>query len=175
LAATLSSNYGIYGPAFELMANVARPASGEYLDNEKYELKHWDIDRADSLRFLIERVNRARQDNTALHNNESLRFHPIENDQLICYSKHARKTPNVVLVVVNLDPHNVQAGWVHLDLQALGLSEHEPFVVHDLLSGARFTWRGPGNFVQLNPQEMPAHLFVIEGTRHLETDYEHYE
>ena len=104
LAATLSSNYGIYGPAFELMEHVARESgSEEYLNSEKYEVKHWDLDRPDSLRDLIALVNRARRENPALQSNWGLRFHDIDNGQLIAYSKSTDDARNVVITVVNLD------------------------------------------------------------------------
>jgi starch synthase (maltosyl-transferring) len=95
LASTLGANYGIYGPAFELMEHTpARPGSEEYLDSEKYQIRNWDLDRADSLRHFIRRVNQVRRANPALHSNGSLRFHQIENDQLLVYSKHTSRPLN---------------------------------------------------------------------------------
>src|SRR5205085_13523 len=98
LAATLSSNYGIYGPAFELMENVPRPGSEEYIDNEKFELKAWDIDRADSLREVITVVNRIRRDNPALQQMTNITFHPTDNLALMCFSKKDPLSGNVVIV-----------------------------------------------------------------------------
>src|SRR5690606_15787186 len=161
LAATLSSNYGIYGPAFELMENRPRPGSGEYLDNEKYELKTWDIQRPDSLRPLIRRVNRIRRDNPALHDNRLLRFHHSENPAILCYSKRTEDRSNVVLVAVSVDPHHRQGGFVHLDLGELGLGDG-PFHVRDLIGGGRYAWYGSRNYVELDPHSMPAHIFHIE-------------
>jgi len=92
LAATLSSNYGIYGPAFELQEHVPRePGSEEYRDSEKYEIRSWDLERPDSLRPLIEKVNAIRREHPALHGNRSLRFHGVSNDAMLCYSK---RTPD---------------------------------------------------------------------------------
>jgi len=162
LAATLAASYGIYGPAFELCE--ARPrelGSEEYLDSEKYEIKHWDIDRADSLRDFIARVNRIRRDNLALHSNLSLDFHTVDNEQIICYSKKTEDLSNVIVVVVNLDPHYTQSGWVDLPLSMPGLPEQQTFQVHDLLSDARYLWHGPRNYVELNPHICPAHIFRI--------------
>jgi starch synthase (maltosyl-transferring) len=164
LAATLSSNYGIYGPAFELTDNVARErGSEEYLNSEKYELKQWRLNSPNSLRDLIARVNRIRQENAALHRNHNLHFHVTDNPMLLAYSKSTRDGSNAILTVVNLDPVYVQSGWVTLDLAALELTQpDEPFVVHDLLSDARYTWRGKRNFVMLRPGVSPAHIFRIE-------------
>jgi len=163
LAATLSSNYGIYGPAFELQEHEPRsPGSEEYLHSEKYEVRQWDLGPPDSLAPLITRVNAARRAHPALQQNRTLCFHHVDNDQLIAYTKTA-SGPDVVLVVVNLDPLHNQSGWVHLDLDLLGIDPGRPYRVHDLLTGARFEWCGPRNFVALDPAT-PAHLFRVEGS-----------
>jgi starch synthase (maltosyl-transferring) len=162
LAATLTANYGMYGPAYELLDNRLRPGSGEYMDNEKYELKNWDIDRSDSLRPLIRRINRIRRENPALHDNRLLHFHQAENPNILCYSKRTEDRSNVILVAANVDSWNRQAGFVHLDLAELGLSTDQPFRVRDLVGGGRFTWHGSRNYVELDPYSMPAHVFTIE-------------
>jgi starch synthase (maltosyl-transferring) len=152
LAATLSSSYGIYGPAFELMEHRARePDSEEYLDSEKYQLRHWDLERPDSLRDIIADVNRIRRENPALQTNQTLRLHGVDNPELIAYSKVTEDRANVVLVVVNLDPEHVQSGWTDLALWDLGVDVTAPFEAVDLLSGDRFRWRGGHNFVKLGP------------------------
>ncbi|MGE0682951.1 MAG: alpha-1,4-glucan--maltose-1-phosphate maltosyltransferase [Candidatus Binatia bacterium] len=175
LAATLGSSYGIYGPAFELCENRPREAgSEEYLNSEKYEIRHWDLDRPDSLKEIIGRVNRIRRENPALHRNEHLRFHPIDNDQLICYSKHSEDSANVIVVVVNLDPHHTHTGWMELALEELGLTADHPYQVHDLLSEARYLWHGSRNYIQLNPQAMPAHVFRIRRRVRTERDFDYY-
>jgi len=162
LAATLSSSYGIYGPAFELMDNQLRPGSGEYLDNEKYELKQWDIARPDSLRPLIRRINRIRRDNPALQQNRLLHFHASDNPNLLCYSKRTDDHASVILVAVNLDPNGRQGGMIHLDLGQLGVTGDQPFRVRDLVGGGRYTWQGPHSYVELDPYTLPAHVFIIE-------------
>jgi starch synthase (maltosyl-transferring) len=172
LAATLSSNYGIYGPAFELMDHVARPGAEEYIDNEKYELKHWNIERADSLRALIARINRIRKEHACLQDNTSLEFHPTDNESLICYSK--RRDDQALIVVVNLDPHHRQSGWLHLDLEKLGIRDHTGYQVHDLLSYARYLWSGSRNYVELDPAGMPAHLFAIRYRVRSEADFDYF-
>jgi len=162
LAATLGASYGIYGPAFELYDNRPRErGSEEYLDAEKYEIKRWELDRPDSLKDFIARVNRIRKENPALQSDWSLSFHQVDNDQLICYSKGTEDLGNVIVVVVNLDPNYTQSGWVELDLEALGLDPREPYQVHDLLTDARYLWHGARNYVELNPNVVPAHIFRL--------------
>jgi starch synthase (maltosyl-transferring) len=165
LAATLSANYGIYGPAFELVEHRAvREGSEEYLDSEKYQLRQWDLDAPHSLRDLIALVNRVRRTHQALHHDRTLHFHQTDNDHLLCYSKTTLDGADPVLVVVNTDPHQRQGGWVTLDLDALGLAHDEPFTVHDLLASGTYTWQGASNFVELDPQVLPAHVFSVAPT-----------
>lgn len=175
LAATLSANYGIYGPAFELFENRARePGSEEYLDSEKYQIRQWDRDRPDSLRDFVARMNRIRRDNPALQQDWNLTFHDVDNDEIICFSKAGDDMSNVVLVVVNLDAYHVQSGWVELPLEALGLDTRHPYQMHDLLSGARFLWHGPRNYVQLDPASVPAHIFRLRRKVRSERDFEYF-
>ncbi len=175
LAATLAASYGIYGPPFELMEHAARdPGSEEYLDSEKYQLRQWDLERPDSLAELVARVNRIRRENPALQSDRGLRFHATDNEQLLCYSKASEEGDNVVLTVVNLDPHHLQAGWLDLDLDELGLSAGEGFQVHDLLSGARYLWQGAHNFVQLDPASAPAHVFRVRRRTRTERDFDYF-
>jgi len=175
LAATLGASYGIYGPAFELCENTPREqGSEEYLNSEKYEIKNWDIDRPDSLKEIISRVNRIRRENVALQSDWSLHFHPVDNDRLICYSKQTQDLSNLVIVVVNLDPHYIQSGWVELHLDDLGLDDSEPYQVHDLLSDGRYIWNGPRNYVELNPHVVPAHIFRVRHRVHTERNFDYY-
>ena len=162
LAATMTSNYGIYGAAFELLEDVPfKPGSEEYLNSEKYELKHWDLDSPTSLKSYIAQVNAIRRGNKALQGMEGIAFHPTDNPYLICYSKATKDFSDRILVVVNLDPFNVQAGFVTLDMGGLGLAGDAAFEVHDLLTGNRFAWSGPRNYVELRPAELPAHIFRV--------------
>ncbi len=175
LAATLGANYGIYGPAFELCENRPREVGGEeYLASEKYEIKHWDITRPDSLKDFIARVNRIRRQNPALQSDRSLRFHHVDNDQLLCYSKCTDDRANVILVIVNLDPHHTHTGWVDLSLETLGLDLRQPYQVHELLSDARYLWQGSRNYVELNPQIAPAHIFRLRRRMRTERDFDYY-
>ena len=182
LAATLSSSYGIYGPAYELLDNVPRsPGSEEYFNSEKYQLRHWgdwDVARPDSLAQLIAQINTIRRDNPALQSNESLRFFSTDNDQLIAYSKQTAKQTadgdNIILSIVNLDPHNPQSGWVTLDAEILMLDSASQFEVHDLLSDQRFTWQGLRNFVILDPRQAPAHVFRLRRRQHSEQSFDNF-
>ena len=175
LAATLCANYGIYGPAFELCENRPRePHSEEYLDSEKYEIRHRDLDRPDGLRDFIVRVNAARHANAALQFDWNLRFHAVDNDQLICYSKTTADRAGSMLMVVNLDPNHTQSGWVNLNLAELGIDAGEVFQAHDLLSDARYLWRGPRNYVELNPQICPAHVLRLRRHAHTERDFDYF-
>jgi starch synthase (maltosyl-transferring) len=162
LAATLSPGYGIYGPAFELMENVPREkGSEEYLNSEKYEIKRWDIERKDSLRDFIARVNRIRRENPALRSNRNLWFNATDNDNLLCYSKHTGDLSNIILVVVNLDPHNTRSGRINVPIKAWGLDPAQPCQAHDLLNDAGYAWREEWNHVELNPGVCPAHIFLV--------------
>ena len=175
LAATLGANYGIYGPAFELCEQQARELGNEeYLNSEKYEIRQWDLERPASLKDFIARVNLIRRENPALHGDWSLRFHAVENEQLLCYSKMAADFANVILVVVNLDPHHIHAGWLELSLETLGLDQHQPYQVHDLLSDARYLWQGSRNYVELNPQSAPAHIFRLRRRVRTERDFDYF-
>ena len=162
LAGTLGANYGIYGPAFELCENRRRDKeSEEYLNSEKYELKQWDIKSPESLKDFIAQVNHIRRENPALQSDLSLRFHSVDNDSLICYSKRTEDLSNVILVIVNLDYRYKQAGWVDLSLEELGLDRGKSYKVHDLLADATYRWQGSRNYVELDPQRIPAHIFRV--------------
>jgi starch synthase (maltosyl-transferring) len=175
LAATLGANYGIYGPAFELCENRAvRMGSEEYLNSEKYEIRHWDIGRAESLKDTISVINRIRKENPALHHDHSLRFHRVDNEQLMCYSKHTEDFSNIIVVIVNLDPHHTHAGWIELPLEQFGLDAIRPYQAHDLLSQARFLWHGPRNYVELNPGVVPAHIFRLRRRIRTERDFDYF-
>ena len=163
LAATLSANYGIYGPPFEKLEATPREAgSEEYLDSEKYELRNWDFTEPTSISKLIATVNRIRNENPALQSDRSLEFHRIESDYIIAYSKQTEDLSNLILTVVNLDPQWSQSGWVELPLEKLGLPLDQPFKVEDLLTGAVYEWNGRWNYVELNPRIMPAHILRVQ-------------
>jgi starch synthase (maltosyl-transferring) len=171
LASTLGANYGIYGPAFELLeGRPVRQGSEEYLDSEKYQIRAWDLDRPDSLRELITLVNRIRHQNPALQRDWPLDFHPVDNDQLICYSKRT----DLIVIVINLDPHRRQSGFVDLPLKDLEIDQDRPYQAHDLLTNARYMWSGPRNYVELDPNIIPAHILRIRRRVRVETDFEYF-
>lgn len=175
LAATLGPSYGIYGAAYELMDNTPlAPGKEEYFNSEKYEIKNWNTGRHDSLAPLIGRVNQIRHDNPAFHANHNLRFHNTENDQLIAFTKTAPDGANAVLVVANLDPHYRQSGFVNLPLEDLKIDPNQRYQVHDLITGARYLWYGPRNYVELDPGGLPAHIFAIRRRTHTESDFDYF-
>ena len=175
LAATLSSNYGIYGPAFELLVNEpVAPGKEEYLNSEKYEIKRWDIQRPGSLKELITRVNCIRHDNLALQSNQSLRFHDIDNDQIIAYSKATPDLSNIIVVVVNLDPYHKQSGWLTLPLDEFSIDPQQTYQAHDLLGNARFFWQGARNYIELDPQSAPAHILALRRRLRTERDFDYF-
>ena len=175
LAATLGASYGLYGPAFELMASrPLREGGEEYLHSEKYELRHWDVKSRDSLSGFIARINKIRRENPALARNDTLEFHPVDNEQIIAYSKTAPDESNMILTVVNLDPHHTQSGWLELPLEELGMEPDRPYQMHDLLTGARFLWHGPRNFVLIDPQHVPVHILRLRRKLRTEHDFDYF-
>lgn len=175
LAATLGANYGIYGPAFELCENLpCQPGSEEYLNSEKYELKRRDLNSAVSLKELISRINGIRKENPALQSDHNLSFHKTDNPFLICYSKATGDFSNIVVVIVNLDPSHNQAGWIDLDPSLIGLVGSNAFQVHDLLSDGRYLWQGPRNYVELEPESLPAHILHVRRWVRTERDFAYY-
>lgn len=166
LAGTLTASYGIYGPSYEMMLHTPAQGREEYNNNEKYELRVWDLENPISLRPIIARMNQIRKQNRALHRNDSIRFHAVENnyvenDQLIAYTKQSEDGSNVVLTIVNLDPVNTQAGWVQLPLAELGLQPGVPFLAHEMLTDTQFVWNGEWNYVELSTA-LPAHILHIQ-------------
>ncbi|MGH7689979.1 MAG: alpha-amylase family glycosyl hydrolase, partial [Gemmatimonadaceae bacterium] len=162
LAATLSPAYGIYS-GFELCENVPREeGSEEYLHSEKYELRQRDWAAPGNLDADLRLLNRIRRENPALQRLDNVQFSDAEDDAVLVY--HKRVPENDLLVVVNLDPHGVRQTMVHVPLRDLGIGDNQPFVVEDLLTGTRYTWRGPRNYVRLDPAERPGHLLrVVRG------------
>jgi starch synthase (maltosyl-transferring) len=175
LAATLAASYGIYGPAYELREHTPQnPGSEEYLNAEKYQLRTWNQDDPDSLAPFISRINQIRRNNPALHADHSLRFLPIDNEQLLAYAKTSDDGSNVVVVIVNLDPYNVQSGILTLDPESIGVKPVQPFQMHDLLSNQRFLWQGQYNFIRLDPHSVPAHICVVRRLTRDERDFDYF-
>ncbi len=162
LAATLSSVYGIYS-GFELCENAALSGREEYDDSEKYQFKGRDWNAPGNIKEHITHLNRIRRENRALHFYDNLRFLPSDNDQILFYMKITPAMDNIVLVAVNVDPHNAQSGYVEVPFEEFGYLERgDTYTVRDLLTGERFDWRGGRNYVSLDPHTRPAHVFRIE-------------
>jgi starch synthase (maltosyl-transferring) len=174
LAATLSSSYGIYGPAFELCINDAIPGKEEYLISEKYEIKKWDWDAPGNLKDLIARVNKIRKDNPALQTLWNLKFCDVDNDNLLFYCKTTEDLSNILLIVINLDPFHTHSGWVTVPVSELEIDTNQPYLVHDLLSEDKYIWHGERNYVELNPQILPACVLRIRKRLKRETDFDYF-
>jgi starch synthase (maltosyl-transferring) len=175
LAATLGATYGIYGPPFEnCEGRAVKHGSEEYLDSEKYQVRHWDWERPNVFRDFIALVNQIRRENPALQHDHRLRFYRVDNDRLLFYGKTLPDLSNIILVVVNLDPHYTQSGWVRVPLQELGLGPDESYQVHDLISGGRFLWQGEENYVQLDPGTVPAHILRLRRRVKTERDFDYF-
>jgi starch synthase (maltosyl-transferring) len=162
LAATLGASYGIYGPVFELCHDTPeQPGSTEYADSEQFALRVWDESTPADITRLVATVNRIRRENDALKSNGSLLFHETDNPLVIAYSKTSPDLANALLMLVSLDPHFTQSGWVTLALDGLGLSEDLEYGVEDLLTGTRYDWRGTRNYFRFEPGNTQAHLLRI--------------
>lgn len=162
MAATLSSNYGMYGPVYEQIANDAYVGKEEYLNSEKYEVRHWDWNKTNKLKQLITRINHIRKQNTALQYTNNIEFCNIENDQILAYFKQSEDKSNNMLFVVNLDPYNKQGGWVQVPRHLMGVQGDQPMRMHDLITGNSYIWNQEWNFVELDPYHVPYHIFLID-------------
>ena len=161
LAATLGPSYGIYS-GFELCENLpVKTGSEEYLDSEKYQITVRDYAQAGSLAELIARLNGIRRAHTALQFNHDLQFHETDNTQLLCFSKCAPNGTDRILVVVNLDPLEMQQGHVKLPLVDWELPLDAIVEARDLLSGETYMWRGEWNYVRLDPPSRVAHVIAL--------------
>ncbi|MDZ4818100.1 MAG: alpha-1,4-glucan--maltose-1-phosphate maltosyltransferase [Planctomycetota bacterium] len=160
LATMLGANYGVYGPAYLLAENEPyKPGSEEYLNSEKYEIRQRDLDQGTVLRALMTRLNAIRRAHPALQSDWSLQFHPIDNDQMIAFSK--REGQDLMLCVVNLNPHSPQAGWLELNTVLGENWGSRPIQVTDLLTDQQFNWTNGRAYIELDPQVATAHVFQI--------------
>ncbi|HYG02427.1 MAG TPA: alpha-1,4-glucan--maltose-1-phosphate maltosyltransferase, partial [Chryseosolibacter sp.] len=161
LAATLSSNYGMYGPVYEFCENVPVPGKEEYMDSEKYEVRHFDWKRTNRMTDIITLLNKARHDNIALQSTWNLQFCFIENPNIIAFLKADENLTNILLVVINLDPNSRQHGFVQIPKGRLKLGDRVNLKLHDLVTNEHYTWTQEWNYVELDPYKMPFHLFKI--------------
>jgi len=161
MAATLSSTYGMYGPVYEFALSAPMEGKEEYIDSEKYEVRHWDWSHRNRITELLRRLNKARLLHPALQRTANIRFCAVDSDELMAYVKRTADRSDRILAVVNLNPHESRQGMVRLDLDDLQLPHDQPFVAHDLLTDERYAWRGPLNFVALHPGLWPVHLLHL--------------
>ena len=161
MAATLSPLYGIYS-GYELCENEALPGREEYLDSEKYQFKERDWNTPGNIKNWITRINRIRKQNRALQMYTNLRFYPADNEAILFYGKMTPARDNIILVVVNLDPFRKQNSFVHVPIEEFGPMGGDEYQVHDLLNGALYAWRGRRNYVELDPEIQPAHIFLVD-------------
>lgn len=162
MAATLSSNYGVYGPVYEFMEATPVEGKEEYLNSEKYEIRHWDWTRETRISELMRDINVIRRNNKALQNTCNIEFCETQNDQLLAYYKWDDIESNRLLMVVNLDKDHPQSGLVRLPLERLHGQHGDKFVMLDLMTGNQYVWESEWNFVLLDPAHYPFHLFRIE-------------
>ena len=160
LAATLSPLYGIYS-GYELCENKALPGREEYLDSEKYQFKERDWNEPGNIKDWIARINKIRRENRALQLYRNLRFYHAESEAILFYGRMTAARDNIILVVVNLDPHRKQNSFVYVPIEEFGQMESDEYEVYDLLNDTRYTWRGRQNYVELDPEIQPAHIFLV--------------
>jgi starch synthase (maltosyl-transferring) len=162
LAATLSSNYGIYGPPFEFYENNPIPGKEEYVNSEKYEIKEYNWRATNRMTDIISIINKARKDHPALQSTWNIHFCDIHDDNLMAYLKYTDDLKDIVLVIVNLDQHNKHQGYVQLPLHILSPAGGINIKLHDLMTDERYTWTQEWNYIELNPHKLPFHLFTVE-------------
>jgi starch synthase (maltosyl-transferring) len=177
LAATGSPSWGVYA-GYELFEHVAvRPGSEEYLDSEKYQIRVRDWDAAEqegrTLAPYLTKLNEVRRAHPALQRLRNLVVHSSDDENVLVFSKQERPgvstgstdgdVGDLVIVVINLDPHAARETMVHLDLPAIGLDWHDSLAVHDELTGQGWHW-GQHNYVRLDPYVEPAHLLTVRRT-----------
>ena len=160
LAATLSSNYGMYGPVYEQYVSQPMVGKEEYFYSEKYELKQYDWHKPTRLAQIIKRVNQVRHQNPALQTTWNLAICETDNDNIMAYFKYNDDLSNIIFVAVNFDPDNVQHAWVRVPKQQLRIGNVD-LIMDDQMVFERFHWGRDVNFVALDPYKMPFHLCVV--------------
>ncbi|MEJ2584157.1 MAG: alpha-1,4-glucan--maltose-1-phosphate maltosyltransferase [Robiginitalea sp.] len=160
LAATLSGNIGIYGPVYEYMVTDPYPGKEEYLNSEKYEVKHWDWEIENKLMHIIGRVNEIRKEHPALQQTNNIRFCGLENDQLLAFYKWDDPGQDRLLIIISLDAHQNQQGYVQLPLDQLGVGAGTRLEMYDLMTHTSYHWEAEWNYVALHP-DLPFHIFQI--------------
>jgi starch synthase (maltosyl-transferring) len=163
LAATLSSNYGMYGPSYELMENTPNTnGKEEYFNSEKYEIRHYDWNYKNRLTDVITKVNHIRKEHPALQDTWNIHFTRTDNDQLMSYIKLTPDKSNIIWSIVNFDTEHTQTGYVEVPKPLLGIEGNVKLKVTDLLTGAIYHWFNEWNYVALDPEQYPAHILLVE-------------
>lgn len=162
MAATLSSNFGMYGPVYEQIDNAAVVGKEEYLNSEKYEVRHWDWTKTNKLTQLVAKINQIRKEHKALQFTNNIDFCQIDNEQVLAYFKQSEDGKDSMLIVVNLDPYNRQGGWVQVPRHKMGISGNQPMRMTDQITGNSYIWNQEWNFVELDPYQVPYHIFSID-------------
>lgn len=160
LAATLSSNIGLYGPVYEFMVTDAMPGKEEYQDSEKYQICHWDWDYENKLMRLIAKINAIRHQQPALQQTNNIRFCEINNDAMLAFYKYDQNKNDELLIVISLDPYYKQAGSIQLPLGELGVHQGQRVMVKDLVTDSTYNWYDEWNYIELHPA-LPFHIFKI--------------
>ena len=173
LAATLSSVYGIYS-GYELCENTPIPGKEEYLDSEKYEIKHRDWSAPHSIAPLITRMNQIRREHPALQAYNDVVFVEVDNPYIIAYYKMTEDMSDIILCAVNLDPFQKHHSFIHVPLEQFGLGDDERYQAHDLLNDERYLWRGSKAYVELDPAGDMAHVFAIRRWQHYEDEVDNF-
>jgi starch synthase (maltosyl-transferring) len=167
LAATLAGNYGIYN-GFEICEAAAIPGKEEYLDSEKYQLRHWNMDAWGNIREDIKLINRLRREHAALRSFTSLKFYNATNPNVLYYGKMDEENDSFVLFHVNLDPHNAQDTHFEVPLWEFGIPDHGAIEVQDLIHGNHFSWHGKEHWLRLEPHENPYAIWRLIPPRELQ-------
>lgn len=161
LAATLSSNLGIYGPVYEYLVHQAIPGKEEYLNSEKYEVYHWDWNIQNKMTMLITRINKIRHEQPSLQQTNNIVFCATDNDQVLAYYKYDDDKQDETLMICSIDPFYEKQAWIQLPLAHLGIHQNQPIRVTDLITGNSYIWDKEWNYVSLHPA-LPFHLFKIQ-------------
>ena len=161
LAATLSSNIGIYGPVFEQMLSNPIPGKEEYLNSEKFQICNYDWFKENNLITIISKINKIRFENEALQQTNNIKFCNINNGNLIAFYKWNDAKDSELLIVINLDEHHMQQGMLQLPLAALGIGNNHHLKVTDLITDYTYDWNSEWNFIQLHAA-LPFHIFKIK-------------
>ena len=162
MAATLSSNFGMYGPVYEQIDFTAFIGKEEYYNSEKYEVRHWDWNITNKLKQLITRINQIRKEHKAFHFTNNIDFCHMDNDQLLAYFKQSEDSESNILCVVNLDPYNKHYGWVRVPREKMGLKNDQPLRMMDLVTGNSYIWHNDWNYIELDPYQVPYHIFSVQ-------------